>query len=244
VILSHTIILEKKVNMVIFYTMPSLVSLSLERLLASGCPPDSDLKPLPPHLKDSLRRVLLKRGRVTGPQLSCLLHPGVTELDLGDCVITPGHLAAMASECVSLRSVSLNQLATNHYEEGDESEENDDDVMINRHVSKILMRNKFLTHLNLRHLRGVRDSGLQCVSRSLTHVDLGGCLRVSDSGVRRLASCPRLSSLSLSRTLITDRSLCSLSSGKCRNSLGELRVNGCVNITDSGIEVSHTHRGH
>ena len=141
------------------------------------------------------------------------------------------------------RSVSLNQLATNHYEEGDESEENDDDVMINRHVSKILMRNKFLTHLNLRHLRGVRDSGLQCVSRSLTHVDLGGCLQVSDSGVRRLASCPRLSSLSLSRTLITDRSLCSLSSGKCRNSLGELRVNGCVNITDSGIEVSHRHTG-
>ena len=108
--------------MVVFYTMPSLVSLSLERLLASGeiisscgleitifdplssgCPPESDLRPLPPHLKDSLRRVLLKRGRVTGPQLSCLLHPGVTELDLGDCVISPGHLAALASECVSLR---------------------------------------------------------------------------------------------------------------------------------------------
>ena len=144
---------------------------------------------------------------------------------------------------VPFRSVSLNQLATNHNEEGDESEENDDDVMINRHVSKILMRNKFLTHLNLRHLRGVRDSGLQCVPRSLSHVDLGGCLQVSDSGVRRLASCPRLSSLSLSRTLITDRSLCSLSSGKCRNSLRELRVNGCVNITDSGIEVSHAGAG-
>lgn len=113
-------------------------------------------------------------------------------------------------------------------------------MMINRHVSKILMRNKFLTQLNLRHLRGVRDSGLQCVPRSLTHVDLGGCLQVSDSGVRRLATaCPRLSSLSLSRTLITDRSLCHLSSGKCRNSLREVRVNGCVNITDSGIEVSH-----
>ena len=138
------------------------------------------------------------------------------------------------------RSVSLNQLATNHYEDGYVTEDNDDDMMINRHVSKILMRNKFLTQLNLRHLRGVRDSGLQCVPRSLTHVDLGGCLLVSDSGVRRLATaCPRLSSLSLSRTLITDRSLCHLSSGKCRNSLREVRVNGCVNITDSGIEVSH-----
>ena len=142
------------------------------------------------------------------------------------------------------RSVSLNQLATNHYEEGDESEENDDDVMINRHVSKILMRNKFLTQLNLRHLRGVRDSCLQWLPRSLTHVDLGGCLLVSDSGVRRLASaCPRLSSLSLSRTRITDRSLGHLSSGKCRNSLREIRVNGCVNITDSGIEVSNPSPG-
>ena len=138
------------------------------------------------------------------------------------------------------RSVSLNQLAPHHHEDGDESEDNEDDVMINRHVSKILMRNKFLTQLNLRHLRGVRDSGLQWLPRSLTHVDLGGCLQISDSGVRRLASsCPRLASLSLSRTLISDRSLCSLASGKCRTSLREVRINGCVNITDSGIEVSH-----
>ena len=136
--------------------------------------------------------------------------------------------------------MSLNQLATNHCEDDYESEDNDDEVMINRHVSKILMRNKFLTQLNLRHLRGVRDSCLQWLPRSLTHVDLGGCLLVSDSGVRRLASaCPRLSSLSLSRTRITDRSLGHLSSGKCRNSLREIRVNGCVNITDSGIEVSN-----
>ena len=124
-----------------------------------------------------------------------------------------------------------------HHEEGDNEEE--EDVMINRHLSKILMRNKFLAQLNLRHLKSVRDSGLQCVTRSLTHVDLGGCSRVTDTGVRRLASaCPRLSSLSLSRTLITDRSLGYLASGKCRSSLREVRVNGCVNITDLGIEVS------
>ena len=41
----------------------------------------------------------------------------------------------------------------------------------------------------------------------------------------------------LSRTKISDRSLFTLSSSRCRNTLREIRVNGCVNITDSGIEV-------
>ena len=47
-------------GMMTYYTLPSLVSLSLERLLSRGCPPSSELAPLPPHLKDPLRRVLLK----------------------------------------------------------------------------------------------------------------------------------------------------------------------------------------
>ena len=109
-------------------------------------------------------------------------------------------------------------------------------------------------------MASVRDCSLACLARTLTHLDLGGCGLVTDSGVRRLtASCPALASLSLSRwilvsrprylhtylhiythlsrTKISDRSLFTLSSSRCRNTLREIRVNGCVNITDSGIEV-------
>ena len=52
-------------GMMTYYTLPSLVSLALERLLSRGCPPSSELAPLPPHLKDPLRRVLLKVRGVT-----------------------------------------------------------------------------------------------------------------------------------------------------------------------------------
>ena len=52
-------------GMMTYYTLPSLVSLSLERLLSRGCPPSAELAPLPPHLKDPLRRVLLKVRGVT-----------------------------------------------------------------------------------------------------------------------------------------------------------------------------------
>ena len=51
--------------MMTYYTLPSLVSLALERLLSRGCPPSAELAPLPPHLKDPLRRVLLKVRGVT-----------------------------------------------------------------------------------------------------------------------------------------------------------------------------------
>ena len=52
-------------GMMTYYTLPSLVSLALERLLSRGCPPSAELAPLPPHLKDPLRRVLLKVRGVT-----------------------------------------------------------------------------------------------------------------------------------------------------------------------------------
>ena len=45
-------------------------------------------------------------------------------------------------------------------------------------------------------------------SSSLQELDLGGCLLVTDAGVSSVTRlCPRLSSLSLSATLITDTSL-------------------------------------
>ena len=61
---------------------------------------------------------------------------------------------------------------------------------------------------------------------------------LTDGGVRRLSSnCPRLASLSLSNTAVTDRSLLTLSVSRARDTVRELRINGCVNITDTGIEV-------
>ena len=78
-----------------------------------GCPPATDIEPLPPHLKDALRRVLLKRGAVTGGELGCLLHPGVEDLDLSDCQLSYQHLAALTHQ-QHLRSATHNLHLLHH----------------------------------------------------------------------------------------------------------------------------------
>ena len=138
------------------------------------------------------------------------------------------------------RKLSLNNSFTQHHD--DKHCDNDDndapDNECSRVLTKILMRNKLLTQLNMRHLDHVVDTTLHCVPRTLTHIDIGGCGHVTDVGVRKIAAnCPRLSSISLSKTKITDRSLSYISTSRCRATLREIRLNGCVNITDAGIEV-------
>lgn len=139
---------------------------------------------------------------------------------------------------VLLRKLSLDQ--SMHVETNDEPTFDDihEDAECSRYLNKIFLQNKFLTHLNLRHLSVVLDASLHCLPRGLTHVDLGGCGHVTDVGVRRLSlRCPHLVSLSLSKTKITDRSLTSLATSRCKASLREIRVNGCLFITDDGIQV-------
>ena len=212
----------------------------------SGCPPARDIEPLPPHLKDALRRVLLKRGAVTGGELACLLHPAVEELDLSDCVLSYQHLAALTRQQhlrsapapdklksdveIFARKLCLNQSYQDPCEE--------DVAGCSRLLGKVLMRNPRLEFVNLRKVLFVRDLALSCLPPTVTHLDLGGCRGLTDGGVRRLTSnCPRLTSLSLSSTAVTDRSLLTLSVSRARDTVRELRINGCTNITDTGIEV-------
>ena len=108
-----------------------------------------------------------------------------------------------------------------------------------RVLGKVLMRNPRLQFVSLRKVLFVRDLALSWLPPTVTHLDLGGCRGLTDGGVRRLtANCPRLASLSLSNTALTDRSLLTLSVSRARDSLRELRINGCSNITDTGIEVA------
>ena len=58
----------------------------------------------------------------------------------------------------------------------------------------------------MRRVLFVRDLSLSSLPPSLAHLDLSGCPGLTDAGVRRLtANCPRLVSLSLSYTRVTDR---------------------------------------
>ena len=68
------------------------------------------------------------------------------------------------------------------------------------------------------------------LSLSLTKMLILGVLKVVEK-------CPNLSSLSFSRTNITDETLVKLSVSDCKSSLTELNVSGCRFITDQGVEM-------
>lgn len=70
------------------------------------------LELLPRHLKDRIRKLLLRRGALPSSAssasiLASLLHAGVASLDLSECAsITPAHLAELR-RCVGLRRLVL-----------------------------------------------------------------------------------------------------------------------------------------
>lgn len=219
------------------FVIPSLLDLSSAAITHGVCPPCSDLAPLPPHLKDSLRVVFVKRGRLTPPQLKSLLHPRVRKVDLSDCIITDDHINALTS-CKTLTQININQV--------------DKRSNIHRHIvmspspsqealQDLFSTIRFLSVAYLRGLAGVTDSVLATLSRSarnLAHLDLGGCGHVGDKGVSSLAdNCPSLSSLSLARTSVSDVGLADLSQAKCRGRLQELRIDSCLHVSDDGVEL-------
>jgi Leucine-rich repeat (LRR) protein len=190
------------------YALPSLVDLSIFKL--SNIPtPTSDLIPLPPHLKDSLRHLLLRRGSLNGGDLAALLHPKVTQVDLSDSNIKQDHLTALSS-CTKLSKLNLNQpRPTPPHQPNQDSEEI---------LSLLVSSFKNLTVLYLRNCLHLTDAVVSRLplNSQLVHLDLGGCSSLGDNGLSHLsAACPNLTSLSLARTRVTDSGLYTLSQAAC-----------------------------
>jgi len=218
-----------------YYSIPSLLSLSLECLTkpSSDIPFTEDFRVLPPNLKDPLRKVLLKRG-MTGIQLSTLLHPKVTELDLSDSAITSELLSALNS-CQNLRKLNLNtSFAFLKRKTGSEEVHavtEPDSIQI----IEILKKNSRLITLYMRNLECVTDLVIPNLPPSIIQLDLGGCVALTDIGIRNLVTqCPRLVSLSLARTKVTDEGLAML--GDLGGTIKEIKLDGCKAVSDRGIE--------
>lgn len=221
------------------FVIPSLLDLSVTSITQGLCPPCEDLAPLPPHLKDSLRVVFVKRGRLTALQLKSLLHPRVRRVDLSDCIITDDHASALTA-CKGLMQINLNQVNKRS------SLQKHRGTIMSATPSQEALQDlfstaRFLKVAYLRGLSGVTDSVVATLSRSsrhLAHLDLGGCGHVGDQGVSSLAdNCPALTSLSLARTKVSDVGLADLSQAECRGRLQELRIDSCFNVSDDGVEL-------
>jgi len=179
---------------------------------------------LPPNLKDPIRRVLLKRGAPT-EIIKSLIHPKIRSLDLSECEKTEEMLSRVRETCGHLRKLSVN------------CTEAEESYGLSEALSLLLKKNIYLSVMSVRNFSSVDDSVLLNISKFLSELDLGGCSGVSDAGISGLLErCAALTSLSLNRTPISDRSLTALGLSSCRASLKELNVSSCRNISDQGIE--------
>ena len=219
-----------------YYSIPSLLSLSLESLTkpSSNIVFNEDFTILPPTLKDPLRKVFLKRG-LSGSQLSSLLHTRVTDLDLSDSPMTDELLSAL-NICENLRKLNLNTSYVYLKRKDVSKDKSTAAPPDSSQVAELLSKNPRLCTLYMRSLVCMTDSVIPSLPPSITHLDLGGCVAVTDTGVEYLVThCPRLVSLSLAKTKITDIGLAMLGRGESGKTLKEIRLDGCRAITDKGI---------
>ena len=106
--------------------------------------------------------------------------------------------------CVDLMTFARKLCLNQCYQ--DQQTSHEDLSRCSRMLRALLVRNSRLSVLNMRKVPFVKDVSLSFLPASLTHLDLAGCSALSDGAVRRLTgSCPRLVSLSLSDTPVTDR---------------------------------------
>jgi len=218
------------------YHLPSLVELSLLRVSRQPLPL-AELQVLPPHLKDGLRVLLLKRGLASPQIFSTLLHSKVTEVDLSDSDIQPQHIKEVTS-CSAVTSLNLNRTPPAVRVTGTLTVPGGEcDPHTEALLSQLVGSLKKLETLYIRYCPSMTDKVLANLSypSSITNLDLSYCQGIGDEGIANLAAnCPKLLSLAIARTGVSDAGISLFSVSECK--LTELNISSCKLITDQGIE--------
>ena len=72
----------------------------------------TDIKPLPPNIKDRLIKIMSVQGQITDSNISEILHPEVQTLDLRGCDISDTALLHLCN-CRKLKKLNLNSSKEN-----------------------------------------------------------------------------------------------------------------------------------
>jgi hypothetical protein len=200
------------------------------------------LAPLPPHIKDKLLRSMRRYKNMSPQLLAALLHKNITDLDLQDLDITDAHLDAVA-QYNNFRKINLNQSKNlmRDFKLGIEnSKENVQKLPSESSICKVLIGNKYLHTLFLAGWTSLTTVTMTTIVHNCPHMrylDLGNCNRLDDQAAEVIGQLGELESLSVTGTRITDVGLASIGHSDSANTLKELRINKCVEITDEGIEM-------
>ncbi|XP_041441789.1 protein AMN1 homolog isoform X1 [Xenopus laevis] len=189
---------------------------------------DSQIEPLPPHIKDKLIKLLSAHGHISDSNISQVLHPGVMKLDLRECDISDVSLQ-LISRCSQLKEINVNA------RKGEERTS-----ITSEGISALAQSCPNLSVISMKRCCNITDHGLLSVTRNcrlLRVVNLSGCSGISDGSLGALGqNCTFLQSVDFSSTKVTDDGVRALVSGSCAQTLKEVLMSRCVLLTDRAVE--------
>lgn len=187
----------------------------------------TDVKPLPPNIKDRLIHMMSLRGKITDSNISEMLHPEVQSLDLRSCDVSDTTLLHLCS-CQKLKTLKLRNSKGNRVS------------ITSAGVKAVASSCPSLHVVSMQRCHGLTDEGVVALAlncRELRFVDLSGCLCITDVSLHALGNnCPFLQFVDFSATQVSDRGVVALVSGPCANKLEEINMGHCVNVTDEAVE--------
>ncbi|XP_036432074.1 protein AMN1 homolog [Colossoma macropomum] len=179
------------------------------------------IKTLPCSAKDTLVRIMTAQGSVTDSNISQVLHAGIRSLDLQNCTISDSALKQI--RCPQLRTIILTRCVH----------------ITSEGLEALASHCPCLQVVDLTGCSAVTDSGVQALARSckwLEVISLMECSAVSDVALIEIgANCRFLYSIYFGGTEVTDAGVMGLATGVCCQSLKELQMVRCRNLTDNAV---------
>ncbi|XP_042562750.1 protein AMN1 homolog [Clupea harengus] len=180
-----------------------------------------DLIELPEHIKDKVVRIMSLRGTLTDSNISQVLHSGIKTLDLHNCRFSD--LALQKISCRHLSRICLSNSSE----------------ITSTGLEALASSCPNLRCVDLSGCVSVSDPGVQalaCCCTGLEVICLMGCTALSSKAIQELgAHCRMLHTVSISDTAVSDEGVVSLATGVCANSLKEIHMSGCSNLTDEAV---------
>ncbi|KAM9073523.1 protein AMN1 homolog isoform 2-T3 [Megaptera novaeangliae] len=187
----------------------------------------TDIKPLPPNIKDRLIKIMSVQGQITDSNISEILHPEVQTLDLRSCDISDTALLHLCN-CRKLKKLILNSSKENRIS------------ITSKGIKAVASSCSYLHEASLKRCCNLTDEGVLALAlncRLLKIIDLGGCLGITDVSLQALGeNCPFLQCVDFSATQVSDSGVVALVSGPCAKKLEEIHMGYCVNLTDEAVE--------
>ncbi|MGH0129475.1 UNVERIFIED_CONTAM: hypothetical protein FKN15_075553, partial [Acipenser sinensis] len=153
----------------------------------------TDIKTLPPNIKDNLLKIMSSHGTVTDTNISQMLHSGLQKLDLQDCKVSDSALKQL-SNCRQLKEIVLNCRKENCFNISSEG------------IKAMALACPYLCEIALWRCCSVSDEGILALAhncRLLRILTISGCSAITDASLLALGqNCSFLNSINFSVTQV------------------------------------------